>query len=249
MKTENHRRLTALACGLVGIEPEYSKLMAVESMKPDVFDDYYIALGGTELDYFSSRTYLHLYDPVHDYGGAPLECLRYTILAKDAFNDENIYDGYSLLGYASHYLQDPATPVHTDMDIIDQIQFHLAYEDWINLHWIVIEKGLSLNPENIINCEYIQKHIRTLAYASNEYITRVWDAMRDNNQEELYNITVTCVRDAIYYTAGFYKYFFATPEIIEEYKAPVSWLSLIGSSVLIGLAWYGGYKLITRRKK
>lgn len=251
MKTENHRRLTALACELAGIEPEYNKLMAEETLKPDVFDDYYITLGGSEVDYYSSRTYLHLYDPVHKYGGAPLQCLRYATLAKDAFNIENVMDGYKYLGWSSHYLEDVGTPVHTDMDVINQIKFHLAYEDWVNLHWEGIENRLFLKLGEMgepIKSDNIQEHVRNLAFSSNVFIQDIWNAMEENNTEELYNISTTCVYNIVLYTAGFYKYVFTAPEIVEEYELPMSWLSIVGSGVLVGLACYGGYKLLTKRK-
>ena len=252
MRSEQHRRITAIACELAKIDPEYIRLMSEESMTPDKFDDYYIALGGFEPDYFSSRTYLHLYDPVHDYGGAPLECLRYTVLAKDMFNIGNNYEGYKYLGYASHYIEDVATPVHTDMDVINQLSFHLGYEDWINLHWNEIENRLFLKLGEIgipIKCDYVREHIKKLATISNGYIEDVWEAMKTKDTEMLYSITVPCVLNAVLYTAGYYNYVFTAEEIVEEFKLPPSALSIFGSIVLIGLAGYGAYKILTRKKR
>ena len=252
MKTINHRDITAISCEIAGIEPENTKIISEESMTPDKFDDYYITLGGLEPDYFSSRTYLHLFDPVHDYGGAPLECLRYTVLAKDMFDSGNNYEGYKYLGYATHYLEDIGTPVHTDMDIINQMKFHLGYEEWVNLHWNEIENRLFLRLGELgepVRCDYVQKHVRELATISNTYILDVWDAMNTNNDEKLYNITVPCVLNMVLYTAGYYNYVFTTPEIKEEYNVPTFSLGLMGSAILVSLACYGGYKLLKKWRK
>ena len=251
MKTINHQRITAIACELAKIDPDYIRLMSEESTTPDKLDDYYITLGGSELDYFSSRTYLHLYDPIHEYGGAPLECLRYTVLAKDMFNIGNNYEGYKYLGYASHYLEDVGTPVHTDMDVINQLSFHLGYEEWIDLHWTEIENRLFLKLGELgipVKCDTVQGHIKNFASFSNDFITDIWDAMKTNDNETLYNITVPCVLNMVLYTAGYYNYVFTTETIEEEFKLPPSTLSIAISALILGLACYGGYKILTRRK-
>ncbi len=138
-----------------------------------------ILAGSTTPDQAWQDWHNHLYYPETGEMDAPWAAQRWYDFARANFTAENWEDGFFALGVASHYMVDPAIPVHTDASA--DYPGHSAYEGDINdnLEILVLDTPGEFEITNIT--ERVIQH----AVFSHQFLDYILDAYVDENSVAL----------------------------------------------------------------
>lgn len=248
---KEHRNLVSYASEKENIPYEYQIILSESSEKPDIFDKDWVGVGGQEVNYFSSKQWLHGYFVDLKDGGAPKKCKEWVEQAEDSFKAGNSSDGYKFLGYATHYICDLAQPMHTDQTLIKQVKYHIVYEDYVTQNWdkfVPVMK--SYKGKQIIN-DPVQACI-DIAKESNKLVDRLWNALDDKDYNEVDNVTIEALQLAIKYTRGIISIFDDLIDAIQTQSTICITVIIVAISVIVLMAiwivrWFNLKKGGTRK--
>ncbi|MCD4792687.1 MAG: hypothetical protein K8R54_05615 [Bacteroidales bacterium] len=213
-----HDKTMYIAAKQWGISDSRADMMSGAAHMPDVYDNEG-QIPGTQN---WRHGYVFAYG-IHIWGNAD-ECCDNNISGSGLSGKSSFYyyengnqswgDWY--LGYASHYLQDVGNPWHTSSNIVQQLETHIGYEEWVDNNW-----SEGHNFEDIVNNDWYyysvsdpDATVRSLAKWSNSKNSTVYDAYVNSGNptgagtgnSTLVSETKTLLKVVGRYTKGLIKY-------------------------------------------
>lgn len=176
-----HKAITQTA-GYTEFTPEQIQILVNNVNKPD------------DHDYVLDRLWKHSYIVPSNFGNAPGTCLR---CYADAVNNQN----FESLAWASHYLQDVGCVFHTTLR---GQSHHIWYETTMDGY--SDEFLIKLGQENLSSIEIknIEESVVDLATSSYRYEIALLDAIKNNDFEQICDITYDRIVETTQYTMGLY---------------------------------------------
>jgi hypothetical protein len=120
-----HKDIIEIAVTKWGISSTYADIAREAADNPDSWDSGFW------------QSYNHYYDPSIGFGYAAMNCEDFIEDAETYYDNSQLTNAYTYLGYSSHYMSDLGNPMHTghsDEQYLNQ-WVHTTYESYVYNNW------------------------------------------------------------------------------------------------------------------
>ncbi|KXS40851.1 MAG: hypothetical protein AWU59_2363 [Methanolobus sp. T82-4] len=122
---DDHEDMIYRAVRKWGIDTTYANIAKNAAAEPDSWDSGFW------------QSYNHYYDPSIGFGYAAMNCEDFIDDAATYYDNAQLTNAYTNLGYSSHYMSDLGNPMHTghSNEQYSNQWVHTSYEAYVNNNW------------------------------------------------------------------------------------------------------------------
>lgn len=122
---DDHEDMIYRAVRKWGIDVTYANIAKNAAAEPDSWDTGFW------------QSYNHYYDPSIGFGYAAMNCEDFIDDAATYYDNAQLTNAYTYLGYSSHYMSDLGNPMHTGHSNEQYANqwVHTSYESYVNDNW------------------------------------------------------------------------------------------------------------------